>query len=70
LGVTGAAGSKAHRALAPERVYFLGKGGRDGRAQLGLSDPTDAGEYASPFDLSHQTLDWDAWLNDAQKIQS
>ena len=37
---------------------------------LGRNDRTGAGEYPSPFDLSHQTLDWDAWLNDAQKIQS
>src|SRR5580765_3641254 len=35
---------------------------------LGRNDPTGAWEYPPPPDLSPQTLDWDAWLNDAPKI--
>ena len=35
---------------------------------LGRNDPTGAWQYPPPFDLSPQTLDWDAWLNDAPKI--
>jgi predicted dehydrogenase len=35
---------------------------------LGRNDPTGAWEYPPPSDLSPETLDWDAWLNDAPKI--
>jgi predicted dehydrogenase len=35
---------------------------------LGRNDPTGAWQYPPPADLSPQTLDWDAWLNDAPKI--
>ncbi|MDH3457436.1 MAG: Gfo/Idh/MocA family oxidoreductase [Gemmatimonadota bacterium] len=35
---------------------------------LGRNTPTGAWQYPPPFDLSPQTLDWNAWLGSAPKI--
>lgn len=35
---------------------------------LGRNSPTGAWQYPVPFDLSPETLDWDAWLGTAPKI--